>query len=436
MPIAIDETECVPMKGFLDTLFRKPAAMSAINALLSRGQVNAALDKANELIALDPTAGEAYRVRAQIRYALKDHDGALRDIDEALNRDDHPSNVAMCLTLRGMIRAQGGEAALAFADFSRAISTSPAHSNDAFTYRGQLYLQQNEFEKALEDFSTALRFEIHTSTGRRAELHRLRAEVYLRLGERGRAAEDYMRAHGYNPRSHDINTKAAELLMERGDFGMAINVLNNALRYDSARASTYNPMLDRAYHAAGMTRPSASTPQQPALRDRSRHPLAQLDEQPSQPLEAPASLDLEPSTPAPAVGGAPLRSPMSANAYQRAMQGDLQGALEDVDAALRAFPYSVPDLILRGNICYGLKKYDGALASFRTAQNIRGDENGIRAGLAGEALTLYTLGDLDDAREAWAKLVAHAPEFVDLKIAQEKLQWADQNIAQIRTMLA
>lgn len=425
------------MKGILDSFFRKPAALSAINALLSRGQVSAALDKADELIALDPSAGESYRVRAQIRYALKDHDGALRDIDESLNRDDHPSNVAMCLTLRGMIRAQGGEAALAFADFSRAISTSPAHSNDAFTYRGQLYLQQNEFEKALEDFSTALRFEIHTSMGRRAELHRLRAEVYLRLGDRARAAEDYMRAHGYNPRSHDINIKAAELLMERGDFGMAINVLNNALRYDPTRASTYNPMLDRAYRAAGMTRPTASTPQQqPALRDRSRHPLAQLDEQPAQPLEAPASLDLEPATPAPAVGDAPLRSPMSARAYQRAMQGDLHGALEDVDAALRAFPYSVPDLILRGNICYGLKKYDGALASFRTAKNIRGDEEGIRAALAGEALTLYTLGDVDDARESWAELVTYAPDFADLNVAQEKLKWADQSMDQIRAMLA
>jgi len=416
---------------FLDNLFRKPAAMSAINAMLGRGQVDAALQKADELITLDPTAGEAYRVRAQIKFALKDHDGALRDIDESLTRDNHPSNVAMCLTLRGMIRAQNGESSLAFADFSRAVSTSPAHSNDAYTYRGQLYMQQNEIDKAFEDFTTALRFEIHTSTSRRAELHRLRAECLLRLGDRAHATDDYLKAHGYNPHNHEINVKTAEMLMERGDFGMAINVLNNALRYDPNHAGVYSPMRDRAYRAAGMT-PTDSPAQSIAPRDRARHPLSQLSDAPTPYDESAPHAD--PSTPAPEEEALPV-SPLSARAYQRAMQGDLHGALEDIDAALRTHPSHVPDLILRGNICFALKKYDGALASFRKAQSYS-DPDGANVGLAGEALTLYALGDVDDAKQAWQTLIARAPEYADLSATQTKLRWTDDNMAIVKTLMA
>lgn len=417
---------------FLDNLFRKPAAMSAINAMLGRGQVDAALQKANELITLDPTAGEAYRVRAQIKFALKDHDGALRDIDESLTRDNHPANVAMCLTLRGMIRAQNGESSLAFADFSRAISTSPAHSNDAYTYRGQLYMQQNEIDKAFEDFSTALRFEIHTSTARRAELHRLRAECLMRLGDRAHAVEDYLKAHNYNPHNHEINVKAAEMLMERGDFGMAINVLNNALRFDPNHAGVYNQLRDRAYRASGISRPENET-LAPPLRDRTRHPLSQLQDAPapreeSAPaIETPASAEITPAS--------AFISALSVRAYQRAMQGDLHGALEDIDASLRQHPTHVRDLILRGNICFALQKYDGALASFRKAQSFS-DVDNANIGLAGEALTLYTLGDVDDAKEAWQTLVARAPEYADLAATQMKLHWTDDNMAIVKTLLS
>ncbi|HRL13985.1 MAG TPA: hypothetical protein PKX07_19050, partial [Aggregatilineales bacterium] len=131
----------------------------------------------------------------------------------------------------------------------------------------------------------------------------------------------------------------------------------------------------------------------------------------------------------------PQEVSMSQRALERAMEGDLDGALEDIDAALKVNPNNGHDVILRGNICFGLAKYDGALASFRRVQTFS-DRDLVEAGMAGEALTLYMFGDLDDARAVWSRLVQRDAVFADLDKTQKRLRWADQNMEIVKELLA
>jgi tetratricopeptide (TPR) repeat protein len=407
-------------KRFVDSVFRKPMVMSTIQAMLASGQFQAASDKVEELIAMAPEDGEAYRVRGQIRYGLKDLDGALADIGEALEKDPHPSNVALCLTLRGMIQLERGEQSLALADFSRAIATSPAHSNDAFTQRGKLHLQREDYPQALEDFSTALRFEIYTTAARRAELHRLRADTYLKLKDEPAAIDDLLRSRAYNPADTRLNLQLVNMLMERGDHQMALIVLNDAIKFDPGNASQYDALREKVSRALGLSTGA------PGVSDPGAGGDTEAPRPGVHPLSIPQAYQPRPQ---------PQEASYSQRAMERAMQGDLEGALEDVDLALKNNPNNAHDMILRGNICFGLGKYDGALASFRRVQTVS-DRDMVDAGLAGEALTLYMFGDVDDARAVWARLVERDPIFKDLTKTQNRLRWADQNMEVVKVLLA
>lgn len=400
-------------KRFIDNVFRKPMVMSAIHAHMAAGQFQTALDKVNELIQMDANDGEAYRVRGRIRLNMKDLDGAMSDVSSSMQVDPDPANVAMALTLRGLIQAERGENLLAIADFGRAISTSPAHANDAFTNRGRLYLTLGEYTSAIEDFTTALRFEIHTTVARRAELHRMRATAHLALKDNNNALEDLLKSRAYQPHDTKLNLRVIEILMERGDYQMALVIINDSLKFDSQNAAQYQEAREKAYKSLGLPTPDTPTLSQPGT-------------QPGvHPLNVPQVYAARPQ---------PQEVSLSQRAYERATQGDLTGALEDVDLALRNNPNNTSDLILRGNICLGLNKYDGALASFRRAQAGK-DADIVNSGMAGEALTLYMLGDMDDAREIWQKLVTRDAVFGDPEKAQNRLRWADASMKIVRELL-
>lgn len=415
-------------KRFVDSVFRKPMVMSTIQTMLASGQYQAARDKVEELVAMAPDEGETYRVRAQIRYGLKDLDGAMADLSQALDKDSHPSNVALCLTLRGMIQLERGEQSLALADFGRAIATSPAHSNDAFTQRGKLHLQMGNVTQAIEDFSTALRFEIYTTAARRAELHRLRAEANLKLNDTPAAIDDLLRSRAYNPADTRLNLQVVNMLMERGDHQMALIVLNDALKFDPGNADQYTALRDKAARALGLPTSGASAGGMRSLSDSGSSDSGGTEApRPGvHPLNVPQVYQPRPQ---------PQETSLSQRALERAMEGDLDGALEDIDAALKVNPNNGHDVILRGNICFGLAKYDGALASFRRVQTFS-DRDLVDAGMAGEALTLYMFGDLDDARAVWSRLVQRDSVFADLEKAQKRLRWADQNMEIVKELLA
>lgn len=412
------------VKSILDNLFRKPAHIAGIQASLARGELDAALERANQLLEMAPNDGVAYRLRAQVHYARQAYEAALDDLDQAVSHDDSDENRALCHTLRGMIRLQRQEPQMALAEFGKAISASALYSQEAFVQRGKLYMQMGDTSRAIEDFSTALRFEINTSLQRKGELRRLRGDLYRDTGNPDAALEDYLKARYYNPRDAHANAQAAELYINRGDWRAAYTLLEEVSRTDPANADKYRPLLERAADQLGILLPDARRPGAPAGNEeggRRAHPLAGIPSlAPREPHDTPAT--------------APADSAVN-RALEQAMGGNLGGALATIDDALRQHPDHPQALVLRGNICYALGRYDGALASFRRVQTSRDDE-AVNAGIAGEALTHYALGDEDEARALWGRLVERDAAFADVTQAQARLKWADQNMDIVRQLLA
>ena len=145
-------------------------------ANLKKGEYDRALENLNEAIRLDPNYAAAFANRAKTYQKKNDFDHAARDYDEALRLKPDLSAIwnGRCWT-----RAVLGELQAALADCNKALQFEP---NDATTYdshgfislkigpresylaetydsRGLIYLKMGQFDSAIDDYSSALRFE-------------------------------------------------------------------------------------------------------------------------------------------------------------------------------------------------------------------------------------------------------------------------------------
>jgi tetratricopeptide (TPR) repeat protein len=143
---------------------------------LKKGEYDRALENLNQAITLDPNYAAAFANRAEAYQKKNEFDHAARDYDEALLLKPDLNAV---LIGRCWIRAILGELPAALADCNKALQIQP---NDATTYdadglislkigsresylaatynaRGLTYLKMGQFDSAIDDYSSALRFE-------------------------------------------------------------------------------------------------------------------------------------------------------------------------------------------------------------------------------------------------------------------------------------
>ena len=114
----------------------------------------------SEAIRIDPTFGQAYRSRGQLRTKL-DPPTALQDYNEAirLNPDDEDS-----LCLRGCLRITLGDFGGAIEDLDEAILLRPGYGW-AVVQRGIAREENGDIDGAIEDYSEAIRlFDLNAIT--------------------------------------------------------------------------------------------------------------------------------------------------------------------------------------------------------------------------------------------------------------------------------
>ena len=146
------------------------------------GEMDCALGAAEEAIKMEPKNARAFSMRAYSHYGAKEYWEALPDFQIAIQLDpEYPE----AYSGRSEVYRDINELDNAIADMTTAINL--AQKGKEFSYavdgwtneRGNLYLQKGDYEKALADFSEAIRLrpDFHLWYKDRAKLYRQMGKI-------------------------------------------------------------------------------------------------------------------------------------------------------------------------------------------------------------------------------------------------------------------
>lgn len=236
------------------------------------------LDKAlsafTSAIELSPDDGESYNNRGLVHQFRKEFDAALADYDKAVaiapamtaalvNRSNahrlkgdvsaatidaeravaQGQNFMPAWKARGQARAAQGRFADAVADYSKALDMAPA-DEDTRLLRASAYHRAGDDDKALADYATIVR-----DAPQHATAYGERAWVYLNRGEYGLAADNLDSALKIDPKNPSLVNMRGVALMQTAKFDAAIKDFTDAMGA-SAEAGVYGNR-GMAYFAKG-----------------------------------------------------------------------------------------------------------------------------------------------------------------------------------------
>ena len=151
------------------------------------------LARLNDQIHKHPTDSEALVQRARHHLKHEDDDKAIRDLDKALAVN---ARSASALIVRAGIRVRWKEYAQALSDAEAALAIEPSQA--AFSARGDACLGLREYDRAIESFAQARRFDPAV-----AEAYFRKSQVLQTSGQSEQAAETLKHALALDPDIQD-----------------------------------------------------------------------------------------------------------------------------------------------------------------------------------------------------------------------------------------
>ena len=121
---------------------------------MARGDYDAAIESFTRAIALDPKAGDLYRMRATLRGIKKDFAGTVADADRALQLGVTPSSLPYLYWNRAMAYHELGQLERAVEDLGKVVDHE--RFPEARFWRGNCYTQLGNFKLALADYDRVL----------------------------------------------------------------------------------------------------------------------------------------------------------------------------------------------------------------------------------------------------------------------------------------
>ena len=166
-----------------------------------------------------PSVPYAHINRASYYRDLGDFEKALQDANAGVELDDN----ANARIQRGLILRQSGQARQAIADYTRAIELEPKNTQ-AYTNRGNAYLDMGQFQKAIKDFKFVLK------RGRNAKASMNMAIAYAQLGQFAESEKAFNQSQRIHPSNPDLYINRAIMFFSSGQYQKALNDYEAYLR--------------------------------------------------------------------------------------------------------------------------------------------------------------------------------------------------------------
>ncbi len=399
-----DHPAWMQIRPFLERVPERIAGEAStldLQTLVQRGQLRVereswggALSDFGAAIARDPTYAPAWFYRARARLETGDVDGALADVDRAIDLADGPE----ARSFRAMVRVRRGDPRGAGSDLDRAIEMGPRvavyRNNRAHHRRVEL----GDYAGAIDDATAAIEIEpglahawlnrgmAHSSVGNHAlalaDLDRAvqlaprdpmavcyRGRVRSAAGDGPGALADQDRAIALAPRFAEAYVARAELHQWRGEPAGARGALDRAVELAPGQAFTWQARADLRANGGDFTG---------AIEDGTR------------------AIEL-----APGMGAA-----WAVRSWARAELGQAEGALADADRATEVSPRWWYAHVIRGVARMKGGDVAGAISDTRKAVELD-DSRFVAWRNLGHLLA--AAGDRAGAAQAFRRAIERAP---------------------------
>lgn len=125
------------------------------SVLLQQQHPNEALKEFDRALELDPENGDYYFQKGKAHSRLNDDRAAIQDYDKAIELISSEVGRSMVHAARADLNQKLDQLVQAIGDYSEAIKLAPNYAYH-YDHRGNLYYAKGEFQKALEDFTSAI----------------------------------------------------------------------------------------------------------------------------------------------------------------------------------------------------------------------------------------------------------------------------------------
>jgi tetratricopeptide (TPR) repeat protein len=195
-----------------------------LGRLLKGTDSTASLEELGDAIRLDPwiPGAAAFKARASLNLSLGQLEPALEDLSQIIARDDLDG---IAYLNRGFVKEQRGSLEGALEDYSRSIGI--AATVKAYFNRANVYVQLEEPDQALADFSAALALDpgnVPALIGRADLNHADRRYAESR--------DDYTRLIAAQPNNAELFFKRGNVYFDMGNFAAAYGDYSASLVLD------------------------------------------------------------------------------------------------------------------------------------------------------------------------------------------------------------
>ena len=203
------------------------------------GDFRGAVEEYTQMIAINPEDPEGYSARGQAYYQLNLNRRALADLTRALQLtppSDAPA-LSKAYTYLGYAFDAAGDHKAAIADFDRAITLVPtipdrwgetanAEDGTPSAHKGRLwaYYHDGQYQRALAECNGLIAVDPYPMN------IAVRGKLYAKMGDYGRALEDFYTALQRSPRLPLASELSAELLGQEHRFAEAASVVQAEAR--------------------------------------------------------------------------------------------------------------------------------------------------------------------------------------------------------------